>query len=72
MKGACMAGRQRTTFQKRQKEAKRLEKQRIKAEKRSARRLEKAQSKVATSLTDQDRELGMEPDAGDDNPELEG
>jgi hypothetical protein len=38
-----MAGRQKSTFQKRQKEAKRLEKQRQKAEKRAARRLEKAQ-----------------------------
>ena len=39
-----MGGRQRATFQKRQKEAKRLEKQRMKAEKRAARRLEKSQS----------------------------
>jgi hypothetical protein len=38
-----MAGRQRATFQKRQKEVKRLEKQRAKAEKRAARRQEKAQ-----------------------------
>lgn len=38
-----MAGRQRATFQKRQKEVKRLEKQRMKAEKRAARRQEKAQ-----------------------------
>jgi hypothetical protein len=38
-----MAGRQRATFQKRQKEVKRLEKQRMKAEKRVARRQEKAQ-----------------------------
>jgi hypothetical protein len=37
-----MAGRQRTTFQKRQKEVKRLEKQRMKAEKRAARRQERA------------------------------
>ena len=36
-----MAGRQRATFQKRQKEARRQEKQRLKAEKRVARRLEK-------------------------------
>lgn len=42
-----MAGRQRTTFQKRQKEAKRLEKQRMKAEKRAARRLERAQNRAA-------------------------
>ena len=38
-----MAGRQRATFQKRQKEVKRLEKQRQKAEKRAARKLEKSQ-----------------------------
>lgn len=37
-----MAGRQRATFQKRQKEMKRLEKQKMKAEKRAARRAEKA------------------------------
>lgn len=42
-----MAGRQRTTFQKRQREAKRLEKQRMKAEKRAARRLEKARNRPA-------------------------
>lgn len=39
-----MAGRQRATFQKRQKEARRLEKQRLKAEKRAARRLEKGRT----------------------------
>lgn len=39
-----MAGRQRATFQKRQKEARRLEKQRLKAEKRAARRQEKGRS----------------------------
>ena len=39
-----MAGRQRATFQKRQKEVKRLEKQRMKAEKRAARRLVKTQN----------------------------
>jgi len=38
-----MAGRQRATFQKRQKEVKRLEKQRQKAEKRAARKIEKTQ-----------------------------
>jgi hypothetical protein len=38
-----MPGRQRATFQKRQKEIKRLEKQREKAAKRAARRQEKAQ-----------------------------
>jgi hypothetical protein len=37
-----MAGRKSTTFQKRQREVKRLEKQRMKTEKRAARRLEKA------------------------------
>lgn len=36
-----MAGRQRATFKKRQREAKRVEKQRLKAEKRASRRLEK-------------------------------
>ena len=40
-----MAGRQRTTFQKRQKEVKRLEKQKMKAEKRAARRQERAQGR---------------------------
>ncbi len=39
-----MAGRQRATFKKRQREVKRLEKQRLKAEKRAARRLEHAQA----------------------------
>ena len=39
-----MAGRQRATFQKRQKEVKRLEKQRMKAEKRAAKRLVQAQT----------------------------
>ena len=38
-----MAGRQRATFKKRQREVKRMEKQRLKAEKRAARRLERAQ-----------------------------
>ena len=37
-----MAGRQRSTFQKRNKEMKRLEKRALKAEKRAARRLEKS------------------------------
>ena len=40
-----MAGRQRTTFQKRQKEVKRLEKQKTKADKRAIRRLERAQNR---------------------------
>lgn len=47
-----MAGRQRSTFQKRQKEAKRLEKQRLKREKRAARRVEEAQKR--TPATDQE------------------
>jgi len=41
-----MAGRQRTTFQKRQKEVKRLEKQKMKADKRATRRLERAQNRA--------------------------
>ena len=41
-----MAGRQRTTFQKRQKEVKRLEKQKMKADKRAIRRLERAQHRA--------------------------
>ncbi len=44
-----MAGRQRATFQKRQKEIKRLEKQREKAAKRAARRQEKAQRQAYES-----------------------
>jgi hypothetical protein len=44
-----MAGRQRTTFQKRQKEVKRLEKQRMKAEKRLARRQERAEIRAAAA-----------------------
>jgi hypothetical protein len=46
-----MAGRQRATFQKRQKEIKRLEKQREKAAKRAARRQEKAQRDAYESPT---------------------
>ena len=41
-----MAGRQRTTFQKRQKEVKRLEKQKMKADKLATRRLERAQNRA--------------------------
>jgi hypothetical protein len=41
-----MAGRQRTTFQKRQKEVKRLEKQKMKADKRATRRLERSQNRA--------------------------
>jgi hypothetical protein len=40
-----MAGRQRATFQKRQKEVKRLEKQRMKAEKRAAKKLVQTQTR---------------------------
>jgi hypothetical protein len=48
-----MAGRQRATFKKRQREAKRVEKQRLKAEKRASRRLEKPDEALppATSET---------------------
>jgi hypothetical protein len=44
-----MAGRQRATFQKRQKEVKRLEKRRMKDEKRAARRQEKAERRAVAS-----------------------
>jgi hypothetical protein len=55
-----MAGRQRTTFQKRQREVKRLEKQRMKAEKRTARRQEKAQKRAAATETSPPlQELGV-------------
>jgi hypothetical protein len=43
-----MAGRQRSTFQKRQKEVKRLEAQRLKREKRAARQQERALNRAAT------------------------
>ncbi|MBZ5546269.1 MAG: hypothetical protein LAO07_21830 [Acidobacteriia bacterium] len=46
-----MAGRQRPTFQKRQKEVKRLEKQKMKAEKRNARRQERAEIRAANPET---------------------
>ncbi len=45
-----MAGRQRATFQKRQKEVKRLEKQRMKAERRAARKLENARNRANADL----------------------
>jgi hypothetical protein len=61
-----MAGRQRTTFQKRQKEAKRREKQKMKAEKRSARRQEKAQSKLASTFVIE--EHGTDLDVPDEGP----
>ena len=41
-----MAGRQRATFQKRQKEMKRMERQKEKAEKRAARKAEKARNRA--------------------------
>ncbi len=47
-----MAGRQRTTFQKRQKEVKRLEKQKMKREKRTARREERAQNRARLAGSD--------------------
>ncbi len=57
-----MAGRQRATFQKRQKEVKRLEKQRQKAEKRAARKLEKTQPHPDEGFEIQEPfEEGMEP-----------
>ena len=46
-----MAGRQGATFQKRQREAKRAEKQRLKAEKRVARRLEKVEQGAPAGTT---------------------
>ena len=46
-----MAGRQRSTFQKRQKEVKRLETQKLKAEKRAARQQERALSRAAGAAT---------------------
>ena len=56
-----MAGRQRATFQKRQKEVKRLEKQRQKMEKRAARKLEKTQPRPQDDFGIQEPfEQGME------------
>lgn len=52
-----MPGRQGPTFQKRQKEAKRLEKQRMKAEKRAARRAEKVQNAGRLTLGDQPEQI---------------
>ncbi|HLY62171.1 MAG TPA: hypothetical protein VKV95_15625 [Terriglobia bacterium] len=59
-----MAGRQRATFQKRQKEVKRLEKQRQKAEKRAARKLEKTQPH-----TEGDMETMLPFEDDPDNPQ---
>lgn len=55
-----MAGRQRATFQKRQKEVKRLEKQRQKAEKRAARKLEKTHPQPEEGFEIQPFEEGSE------------
>jgi hypothetical protein len=55
-----MAGRQRATFQKRQKEVKRLEKQRQKAEKRAARKLEKTNPQPEDGFEIQPLEEGSE------------
>ncbi len=57
-----MAGRQRATFQKRQKEVKRLEKQRMKAEKRAARRQEKAQRIGPPPLMSEDEPVIHDPE----------
>lgn len=48
-----MPGRRRATFQKRQKEVKRLEKQKLKAEKRAARKLEKAAARAQGAVENQ-------------------
>lgn len=63
-----MAGRQRATFQKRQKEVKRLEKQRQKAEKRAARKLEKAQPRPDGDV---ETMLPFEDDLDDRQPHSE-
>ena len=63
-----MAGRQRATFQKRQKEVKRLEKQRQKAEKRAARKLEKSQPHPEA---DTETMLPFEDDPDDQQPHPE-
>jgi len=55
-----MAGRQKGTFQKRQKEVKRLEKQRLKAEKRAARQLEKTRNLEVPTSEDQSPVPGPE------------
>ncbi|MBI4166928.1 MAG: hypothetical protein HY508_14470 [Acidobacteria bacterium] len=60
-----MAGRQRSTFQKRQKEVKRLETQRMKAEKRAARAQERALHRAAAAATSQNISLESE------NPQLD-
>lgn len=55
-----MAGRQRATFQKRQREVKRLEKQRLKAEKRAARKMEKALNRTEV-MPDTQQSLPAQP-----------
>jgi hypothetical protein len=55
-----MAGRQRATFQKRQKELKRMERQKEKAEKRAARKAEKARGREPGNL-EPDENLQLEP-----------
>jgi hypothetical protein len=59
-----MAGRQRATFKKRQREAKRVEKQRMKAEKRASRRLEKPQDNQPATF---ETPLPPGPPAGEDS-----
>ena len=57
-----MAGRQRATFQKRQKEVKRLEKQRRKQEKRTARREERAQKRARFAGEDAPADSAYSPE----------
>ena len=59
-----MAGRQRATFKKRQREAKRVEKQRLKAEKRASRRLEKPQDFQTPTF---ETPLPPDPTGGEDS-----
>ena len=61
-----MAGRQRATFQKRQKELKRIEKQKEKAEKRAARKAEKARNRAPGSLPDEDLESQPSDETADE------
>ncbi len=68
-----MAGRQKATFQKRQKEAKRREKQRLKMERRAAKRQERAQSRtLETPITPEVyHDQPPEPEAAFPGPETE-
>ncbi len=59
-----MASRQRTTFQKRQKEAKRLEKQRMKADRRAQKSLSKRAGNEAPIENEFTAETPAEPDQG--------